>query len=163
MKDKKGEHPLGDAGQVILGVVYLIVWVADTFVFHWSTFLSSSVPSAVRMAATFVVVILALVLIAKSHWIIEGEDRPDYVVDTGVFHYVRHPMYLASMLGLVAFAISSLSLICFGLLIVVFAFFNYIATYEEKVLEDRFGDEYRAYEARTGKWLPRLSALRSRN
>jgi protein-S-isoprenylcysteine O-methyltransferase Ste14 len=36
-----------------------------------------------------------------------------------------------------------------------FVFYNYIAGYEEKLLETKFGDSYREYERRTGKWLPR--------
>ncbi len=31
MEDKNGEHPFGDAGQLILLGLFLIVWVADSF------------------------------------------------------------------------------------------------------------------------------------
>jgi protein-S-isoprenylcysteine O-methyltransferase Ste14 len=56
-------------------------------------------------------------------------------------------LYLAALLGYVGTAISSLSLISFAL---------YIASYEEKLLEARFGEAYREYVRRTGKWLPRV-------
>jgi len=31
MKEKKGEHPFGDAGQLISLATFLIVWVTDSF------------------------------------------------------------------------------------------------------------------------------------
>ena len=39
-------------------------------------------------------------------------------------------------------------------LVVIFFFYNYIASYEEKLLEVRFSEEYRHYKRRTGKWVP---------
>jgi len=31
MKEKEGEHPFGDAGQLISLGVFLVVWVGDSF------------------------------------------------------------------------------------------------------------------------------------
>jgi len=42
------------------------------------------------------------------------------------------------------------------LLVGIFVFYNYIAGYEEKLLEMRFGDQFRDYRRRTGKWFPRV-------
>ena len=153
MKERNGEHPFGDAGQLILAAVFLVVWATDTFVLHWSTFLRQWDPYSVRMIVTVVLAVLAVALFFSSRTVIQKE-RPDHVVDTGPFRRVRHPLYLAALLGYAATAISSLSLISFVLLIPVFVFYNYIASYEEKLLEARFGESYRDYERRTGKWLP---------
>jgi protein-S-isoprenylcysteine O-methyltransferase Ste14 len=78
------------------------------------------------------------------------------VVDTGAFYYVRHPIYLAALLAYIGTTLSSMSLFSFGLLIPIFVFYNYIANYEEKLLEARFGYAYLEYKRRTGKWLPRV-------
>jgi len=48
MQQKKGEHPLGDAGQLILFGIFLITWILDSFVFHRSTFLVDSIPLLIR-------------------------------------------------------------------------------------------------------------------
>ena len=153
MNERKGEHPFGDAGQLIMAAAFLVVWATDTFVLHGSTFLKQWDPYSVRMVVTIISAVLAVALFFSSRTVIRKE-RPDHVIDTGPFHRVRHPLYLAALLGYAALAISSLSLICFGLLIPVFVFYNYIARYEEKLLEARFGESYRDYERRTGKWLP---------
>jgi len=38
--DLTGEYVFGDMGQLILLVVFLVVWIADSFVFKYSTFLT---------------------------------------------------------------------------------------------------------------------------
>jgi len=40
--------------------------------------------------------------------------------------------------------------------VVIFVFYNYIAGYEEKLLEQRYDETYRKYKKRTGKWLPMI-------
>ena len=154
MNERKGEHPFGDAGQLIMAAAFLVVWATDTFVLHGSTFLKQWDPYSVRMVVTIVLAVLAVALFFSSRTVIQKE-RPDHVVDTGPFRRVRHPLYLAALLGFAAIAISSLSLISLVLLIPIFAFYNNIASYEEKLLEARFGESYRDYERRTSKWLPR--------
>jgi protein-S-isoprenylcysteine O-methyltransferase Ste14 len=101
--------------------------------------------------------VLAAVLVFGSHRVVTGEERPDHVIDTGPFRYVRHPLYLAALLAYIGAAVSSASLLSLALLVPVFVFYDYIARYEERVLEVRFGAAYRDYEARTGRWLPGVS------
>lgn len=156
MKERRGEHPFGDAGQLILLGLFLVVWVGDSFFLHWSTFLSDWVPQPIRMALLGLALLITLNLVRTGRVVISGKERPNYVVDTGAFHYVRHPLYLACLLAYVGTTISSLSLYSFALWIPIFVFYNYIASYEEKLMEARFGEAYRDYKGRTGKWLPRV-------
>jgi protein-S-isoprenylcysteine O-methyltransferase Ste14 len=157
MKERRGEHPFGDILQLAFVALFLVVWVGDSFFLHWSTFLSDWVPHPVRMAILVLAVLSALILLWTAHPVITGKERPDHVVDTGPFRYVRHPLYLAALLGYGGTAISSLSLLSLALLIPIFVFYNYIASYEEKLLEARFGEAYGEYGRRTGKWLPRVA------
>ena len=41
--DLTGEHVFSDIGQLILLVIFLTVWIADSFVFKYSTFLTKYV------------------------------------------------------------------------------------------------------------------------
>ena len=107
MKEKNGEHPFGDIGQLILLCLFLGVWIADSFFLRKSTFLSEHFPLYIRLI----------------------------------------------ILGL---SVSTASLLSLGMLVVIFVFYNYIASYEEKLLIERFGDEYARYKKRTGKWVPRI-------
>ena len=154
MKERKGEYPYGDIGQLLLLVVFAVVWVTDSFFLNATTFLSSYVPDYIRHIVLVVLVIMAFSLFLSSRVVIRGE-RPSEVVSDRAFRYVRHPMYLAAILGYFAAAFSSLSLASLTLLVPIFIFYNYIATYEERLLEAKFGEKYKEYERKTGKWVPR--------
>ncbi len=157
MKEKNGEHPFGDAGQLILLCLFFVVWVSDTFFLHWSTFLSVLIPRYLRMVFLVLALLSTFLLVRSAHFVVSQKERPNHVVETGAFHYVRHPLYLGSLLAYLGVAISSMSLFSLALLIPVFVFYNYIATYEEKLLEEKFGTTYQDYKKRTGKWLPKIS------
>jgi hypothetical protein len=60
MKKKNGEHPSGDVGQMILLVVFLIVWLGDSFIYHKSTFLSVYVPLYLRLVLLMIVEVCAI-------------------------------------------------------------------------------------------------------
>lgn len=156
MKEKKGEHPFGDAGQLILLGVFLVVWVGDSFFLRKAIFQSDYVPLYIRLIILGVSLIIALYLFRSGHVVISRELRPNRVVATGAFRYVRHPLYLASLLTYLGLMVSTLSLFSLVVFVGIFVFHNYIASYEEKLLEIKLGEEYRQYKNRTGKWVPRI-------
>ena len=156
MKEKNGEHPFGDAGQLILLGVFLLVWIGDSFFLRKSTFLSVYMPLYIRIVLLALSLITAVFLFSTGHVIVSHEQRPNSVVAAGAFRYVRHPLYLASILTYLGLTVSTVSLLSLALFVGIFVFHNYIASYEEKLLEARFGEEYRKYKKRTGKWIPRI-------
>ena len=160
MKEKNGEHPFGDAGQLILLGLFLVVWVGDSFFLHKSTFLSDYLPLYARLVVLGFTLIVAMFLFRSGHIVASQEQRPNGVVTTGAFRYVRHPLYLASILVYLGLMVSTVSLFSFILLVVIWIFYDYIANYEEKLLEAKFGEEYRRYKQRTGKWIPRIGRVR---
>ena len=156
MRERNDEHPFGDAGQLILLGVFLVVWVGDSFFLSKSTFLSDYVPLCIRLVILGLTLIIAINLFRSSHVVVHHEQRPNSVVSTGAFRYVRHPLYLASILTYLGLTVFTVSLFSLALFVVIFVFHNYIASHEEKLLEERFGEEYRKYKKRTGKWVPRF-------
>jgi protein-S-isoprenylcysteine O-methyltransferase Ste14 len=158
MSDKNGEHPFGHTGQLLSFIAFIVVWAADSFLLHFSTFPARTVPLLVRLAVLAALLVLAYFL-SKSGHEAGGHDRPkDHIIETGGFRYVRHPMYLAMQLVYIGLAVATGSLLALAVCAGIFFFFNFIASFEEKLLEEKFGDTYKPYEAKTGKWLPRLSA-----
>jgi protein-S-isoprenylcysteine O-methyltransferase Ste14 len=154
MKEKSGEHPLGDVGQMVSLVLFLIVWVVDSFLLKRTIFLAGYVPLAVRLAVLVLTLVSAAYLFRSGH-VVAGHDRPaGGLVTTVAFRYVRHPLYLASILTYLGLAVSTLSLVSLAVLAAIFLFHDYIAAYEEQLLEARFGEEYREYRTKTGKWIP---------
>jgi protein-S-isoprenylcysteine O-methyltransferase Ste14 len=157
MKEKNGEHPFGDAGQLIAFAVFLVIWVGDSFFLRRSTFLSDYVPLYVRLAILCLALIAARYLIRSGHVVVSHEHQPKGLVTSGAFRYVRHPLYLGSILVYLGLTVSSMSLLSLVSLAGIFIFYNYIASYEETLLDARFGEGYRKYKKRTGKWVPGIS------
>jgi protein-S-isoprenylcysteine O-methyltransferase Ste14 len=160
MKERNGEYPLGDAGQLILAGLFLVVWVGDSFFIQRTTFLASYIPLPIRLITLAAALVLAVWLVRSAHFVVSQEHRPDHLITSGAFRYIRHPLYLASLLTYLGLTISTASLISLALLVGIFIFHNYIGSYEEALLEAKFGDAYRQYQVKTGKWIPRLGAWR---
>jgi protein-S-isoprenylcysteine O-methyltransferase Ste14 len=156
MEEKKGEHPLGDAGQLIFLAAFIIVWMTDSFFVRFSTVFSACLPLSMRLGILGLLLIIAVYLFIDGHSVVSHEQRPRTMVSSGAFRYVRHPLYLASILSYLGLTIATASLISLALLVVIVAFYSYIASYEEKLLEARFGEAYNRYKSKTGKWVPRI-------
>ena len=154
VREKTGEHPFGDAGQLILLVLFQILWIVDSFFLRTSTFLSDAIPLYIRLLFLGLALVTAAYLSMSGHDKICREQRGTKVVSNGAFRYVRHPLYSACLLFYLGLAVSTTSIFSLALFVVIFVFYNYIATYEERLLDKKFGEEYRKYKRRTGKWVP---------
>jgi protein-S-isoprenylcysteine O-methyltransferase Ste14 len=156
LKERNGEHPLGDVGQLIALVIFLAVWASDSFWLNFTTFGLEAVPNIIRMALAISVWLLAGILIKVSHYVVHAESRPAGVISKGAFKYIRHPVYLSGLLVYLGLVISSLSVAAMIVWLLIFLFYNYIAAYEERLLIAKYGDAYRTYQRHTGRWLPKL-------
>jgi len=154
MKEKNGEHPSGDAGQLILLALFLILWIVDSFFLRTSTLLSDDIPLYIRLVFLGLTLVTAAYLSTSGHDKICCEHRGPKVVSAGAFRYVRHPLYLACLLFYLGLAVSTASIFSLAFFVVIFFFYNYIASYEERLLDEKFGEEYKKYKRRTGKWVP---------
>jgi len=154
---RHGEHPYGDLGQIIILFGFLLIWILDSFVFKFSFFLTPYVPLYLRLIVAGLILVPAVYLVRSGHRAISDEvlSSPRLLND-GAFSRVRHPLYLAALLFYVFLIAITLSLISLFLFIGIFIFYNYIATYEENFLEQKFGQDYRDYRKNVPKWIPRL-------
>ena len=83
---------------------------------------------------------------------------PQKLVVTGLYRYVRNPMYVS----LLAIVLGQALLFSDWRLIVYAAVFwlachAYVILYEERTLQRKFGVEYDAFRANVPRWIPRLS------
>jgi protein-S-isoprenylcysteine O-methyltransferase Ste14 len=156
LPEKNGEHPLGDAGQLILLVVFLVIWVGDSFIWCRPTFLANYVPLALLLLILALTLAGAFLLVKSGHVVISHGRPARGLVTTGAFRYVRHPLYLGCLLFYFGLALATASLWSLAFLVGIFLFYNFIAGYEEKLLEAKFGENYSTYKQKTGKWLPKI-------
>lgn len=79
------------------------------------------------------------------------------LVTHGPYRWVRHPLYLMGLLAYLGFALLAENWFLAILTVLAFSLLNLRLPKEEARLIERFGDEYRSYMQRTGKYLPRLN------
>jgi protein-S-isoprenylcysteine O-methyltransferase Ste14 len=153
-KQKNGEHPFGDTGQIMLFLIFLIVWVVDSFFLKLTTFPAIGVPLLLRLVLAGVTIVAAVMLVRAGHSVV-GHDQKG-LVTTGAFRHVRHPLYLGSILFYLGLLLATFSLASLVVFVIIVIFYNYIAAYEERLLEQRFGEDYARYRERSGRWIPGL-------
>jgi protein-S-isoprenylcysteine O-methyltransferase Ste14 len=154
--DLVGEHPWGDAGQLLLAVLFFVIWIGDQLL-GYTTFLNDVVPLFVRIPIGALLLILAGYLAQVSMRIVFGETRETpHVIRKSVFGVVRHPMYLSEVLLYLGLLLLSLSLASAAVMVIAIAFLQYISRHEERRLVARFGDAYRQYMRDVPMWIPRI-------
>ncbi len=142
--------PLIYLGTLLLGLL------AD-----WLLGLSLPMSAPLRVAALIILLVAggALLLAAQSHFArAETDVKPwktsSAVVSRGIYAFTRNPMYLGMALIYLGLAIAFVSLSALVLLPLLFvAVQTQVIAREERYLEAKFGDEYRAYKARVRRWL----------
>jgi protein-S-isoprenylcysteine O-methyltransferase Ste14 len=155
------EHPYGDRVQVVLLFVFLVIWVLDSFFLKWTTTLAAVVPLVVRLGLAGIIFALAITLVQTGHRIISDPSFSDKgVIKDGAFARIRHPLYGGSIFLYLSLVFSTLSLAALAIWIVIAVFYNIIAAYEERLLLEKYGDEYREYQRKVPRWLPRLQPAR---
>jgi protein-S-isoprenylcysteine O-methyltransferase Ste14 len=151
------EAPNSHIYQSVLPLIFIIIWVLDSQIFGFSTFLNSYIPFIIRLILFFVVMATAILFVILSHRTLFKSHQPSSVLITnGILRYVRNPMYFGILLVYVAFLFLSVSLISLGFFVIVFFVYNWMVNFEEKLLEEMFGDEYKNYKERVAKWIPNL-------
>jgi protein-S-isoprenylcysteine O-methyltransferase Ste14 len=77
------------------------------------------------------------------------------LIDTGLYRYVRHPIYGGSLIGIMGFALVVQSIIISTIsFILYFIIFQKRANYEEKLLIKQFGEKYIKYIESSKRFIP---------
>lgn len=91
------------------------------------------------------------------HWSSFLEIQEDHsLVTTGPYRWIRHPMYAQSFVFFAGLALVSADLLIFTGLAISVMFALTRLSREEKMMLEKFGDEYSAYMKRSGRLLPKF-------
>ena len=156
-EDLTGEHTAGDTGQIVLAFLFTAIWITDTFLFKYTTFINHHVPLAVRIPLGVVLLLLSGYLARTGLSIVFGEvrEKPG-VIRKSVFNVVRHPIYLSEILLYLGLLMLSISLTAALVWVIAIGFLHYISRHEERLLLARFGEEYEQYMREVPMWIPRF-------
>jgi len=83
-----------------------------------------------------------------------------HLVITGLYRYVRNPMYVAVLLTILgqSLILGNRALLGYGGLVFVL-FYGFVLAYEEPTMRASFGSEYQSYCAEVPRWIPRFGPL----
>jgi protein-S-isoprenylcysteine O-methyltransferase Ste14 len=84
-------------------------------------------------------------------------DPPKKLIIKGPYWYMRNPMITGALFVLLAESLF-LNSLPIAIWMIIFFLLNtiYFPFFEEKDLEDRFGDDYREYKGHVPCWIPHL-------
>jgi len=165
-KHERLSMALFSRGLIAASIVGLVLYVGEPGTMAWS---QVSIPVWVRLFG----VPVSAVGVVLLWWVLSTLDRNfsmslairqgQTLVTDGPYRWVRHPMYTAFLA-----AFTGLVLVCANWFVALAAGLAYGAAMlirtpgEERMLIGEFGDEYRAYMARTGRFLPKVRRLTRR-
>ena len=121
-------------------------------------------PAMQWLGATILLAGLALMVTAQldlgASWRIgiEQEARPGLVVG-GLYRFCRNPIFLAMLAVLLGFTLVVPTWLSLGLLVGTYVGLRGAIGVEEGYLRRTYGDDYMAYAARVGRFLPHLGRL----
>jgi len=77
--DLTGEHAVSDVGQIVLACLFALTWIADTFIFKYTTFLNECLPLAVKIPLAVFFLVLSGYLARTGLSIVFGQDYEEYM------------------------------------------------------------------------------------
>ena len=109
--------------------------------------------------------ILGLVLLSFATLIIFiarkelNRFSPNIFISSGIFKLIRHPVYLSYCLYFLSFFLIFPSFFTLILLLGIIGYYE-TASFEEKIMINKFGENYENYKKSTGKFIPKFTTLK---
>ena len=149
------EHPQSHLIHTLCAVIVIALILLDDLVLGISELILGPIPFWVRLIPFGITIGIALFLMIRSHQILFGpeEHGPSHLVTMSIFAYTRNPMYLAILLIHLSFILLWMSLIALAAWVGVIIVYNRLVAYEEQILEEMFGQEWREYKQKVPRWI----------
>lgn len=168
---KSGENEKFDRRQeglllaVVLRLVGLAMWITlVTYLVHPPAMAWASLPlpawlrwcGAVLAAAGVALMYWTLTNLGKNLTDTVSTRRDATLVTSGPYRFVRHPFYVTAALLIAAASLLAANWLILALGVLMMSLLIVRTTKEEEMLVAKFGDQYRDYMARTGRFVPRF-------
>jgi protein-S-isoprenylcysteine O-methyltransferase Ste14 len=155
--DLAGEHKWSDSGQGVFLIIFIIGMTSDLLLLKMSDSWQNAFPWYFRIVFFIPLLFFAIYFLNRAHTIVFKKERKELMlINTDVFARIRHPMYFGALLMYLAFVVLSFSVIALVIFILVVIFYYYICRYEEKILIEKLGNEYKKYMKKVPMLIPRL-------
>ncbi len=155
----------GMAMMLAIRIFGLALWLSPVVYLlnpQWMAWSKMGLPEAARWFG----VALGLSNIGLIYWLfssiqsgitpVSATRKNHQLVTHGIYRWVRHPLYTVGTLLYVSFALMADNWFIILLAALTFIVMAIRTPKEEANLIEKFGDEYRDYMKRTGRFLPRF-------
>ena len=89
------------------------------------------------------------------------EVESDYLCTSGPFAYIRNPLYIGNFAVGMGVCVALNEWYAYAIFVAEYAcLYSIIIPYEERFLQEQFGDAYAEYRVRTRRFLPRLKGYK---
>lgn len=103
----------------------------------------------------FIIRLTAIFTLRKYFTVDVAIAKDHKVIDTGLYGIVRHPSYAGSLISFIGLGLAFMNWLSFAVVVLGTAFgIGYRVFEEERALTTTLGDGYRAYAARTKRFIP---------
>jgi protein-S-isoprenylcysteine O-methyltransferase Ste14 len=148
---------------IVLAVLYFVGALVYAILPSWVMFLSIPLPDWFRLVMVGVAA-LGILFVSWGYWAlgknwapsVSGVRKDTVMVTTGLYGFVRHPIYLGAFIFLAALTLVAANLLILLPTLALLALLYTSIDDEEAMLIDRFGDEYREYMKRTPRFIPKF-------
>lgn len=155
----------GTALMTMIRIGGLILWLSP-FVYllnpKWMAWSKIGLPESARWLG----VGIGILCVSGIYWLfssigtgitpVSATRKEHKLVTHGIYRYIRHPLYTVGSSLFVSFGMMADSWFIAALGILTFILMAIRTPKEEANLIEKFGDEYREYMQRTGRFLPKL-------
>ena len=166
MPDEKAIEREGGRGYYILRVsiffmliVFLVMYFAGA---SWIDGFSFYLPDWMRWAGFAIGIVTVFFwtwvqVTLDTQWSPQLQLTKDHhLITTGPYARIRHPLYAGMCGWFISLSLLTANLIFLGACILAFAGLLWRIPREEQMMIETFGDEYKAYMQRTGRFFPKL-------
>ncbi|WP_159467037.1 isoprenylcysteine carboxylmethyltransferase family protein [Dyadobacter sp. 3J3] len=129
----------------------LFIFLPDFYALHFSKKLK--LVGLIFSFAGLLVCLISIYQLRKSLTPFPSPVRNGTLVNTGLFKYVRHPIYSGILVCLTGYGLFSESVTRLMLVVMLLLLFYYKSRYEEKMLLSVYSG-YHEYRKRTGRFFP---------
>jgi protein-S-isoprenylcysteine O-methyltransferase Ste14 len=140
-------------------ILVLIPWLVTRFHIPAHEPFAQILVASVLIAAGLVPLLESIVrFIVIGRGTLVPAAPPEHLVVTGMYRFVRNPMYVGVMTTIAGEALLFWHrTLLFHLCVVWLAMHLFVCFYEEPKLAQSFGNEYQEYRGHVPRWLPRFT------
>lgn len=150
MKTKTAKDFIFVGFQLFLFIAFLIDVDLSVLPFRLPNFFTGAL-----LGMGLSIFILSLAKLGKHLSPFPSPKPQSRLVIDGIFKYIRHPIYTAIVITMLAWGLSQQSIYQVLITFLVLLLFYFKSDYEEEQLQKKFR-EYTSYKCKTGRFLPKI-------